>query len=207
MNSENLEKIFDFLHIIENLKSSLRYLSTKTGRKESSAEHSWRLALMTFMITDELKLDVDKLRAVKIALVHDICEAITGDFDSWEVEKGNLSRLEKKEREKEAIAQLKNSLPKQVGEEIYNLWSEYEEGKTPEARYIKALDKIETLTQFFETGHKIYHEGHDYLATYADPHVKNFPELKPILRIIKKKLKSEYEKGNIPWKEEYDSLN
>ena len=71
-NPGNLEKIFDFLHKIENLKSTLRYNKTTSGRNESSAEHSWRLALITLIIADELRLSIDVNRAIKIALVHDL---------------------------------------------------------------------------------------------------------------------------------------
>jgi putative hydrolase of HD superfamily len=200
----DLEKIFDFLHEVENLKSTLRYGITKKGRKESTAEHSWRLALMTFMIADKLNLDIDKFRAVKIALVHDIVEAVTGDIDSWDIERGAVLKKDKEENEKRAAIKLKNILPKEIGEEIYNLWLEYEEYKTKEAKFIKAMDKLETLTQFFEAGHKIYHDGIDHMAFYADKYVNDFPELMEMLKIIKRKLKSEFEKGGIPWKKEYD---
>jgi putative hydrolase of HD superfamily len=205
INSENLEKIFDFLHKIENLKSTLRYTSTKSGRKESVAEHSWRLALFTFVMVDELDLDLDRFHAVKIALVHDLAEALTGDIDAIEIEQGKITKEEKQKLEIEAIKQIKDALPQKAGDEIYSFWKEYNECKTKEAKFIKALDKLETLTQFTETGYKIY-DKHEFIANYADKAVSDFPELKDMLKIIKRKLKSEFVKGNIPWKEEYNNL-
>jgi putative hydrolase of HD superfamily len=202
--NKNLLKIFDFLHQTEKLKSTLRYNTTTSGRKESSAEHSWRLALMTFLVADELHLDLDVCRSIKIALVHDLAEAIAGDWDSYRVASRELSKADKEKAEHVAMKKFKELLPKEQGEEIFNLWLEYEEQKTKEAKYIKALDKIETLIQFAETGYEIYHDALDHIAFYADKQVKEIPELREILIIVKEELKREYEKGNLPWKPEYD---
>ncbi|MDA3837294.1 MAG: HD domain-containing protein [Nanoarchaeota archaeon] len=205
MDNNNLEKIFDFLKEIENLKSTLRYNKTTSGRTESSADHSWRLALTTFIIADELKLNLDITKSIKIALIHDIAEALTGDIDAISIADGKISNEDKIQQEKEAIIELKNTLPKSIGKEISDLWYEYEANTTKESKFIKALDKIETLTQLAETGYKIY-DRPEFIANYANKAVKNFPELTDALIIVKRKLKIEFDKGNIEWKEEYDSL-
>ena len=199
----NLEKVFDFLHEVENLKSTLRYCTTKSGRKESTAEHSWRLALFSFIIAEELNLDIDRLHSMKIAIVHDIAEALTGDIDAILIAEGKVSREEKQKKEIGAINKLKDILPEKIGNEIYTLWKEYDEGFTREAKFIKAIENMETTTYLTEVGYKHY-DVPEAIATYPDKAVNNFPELKPILKIIKAKLKKEFEKGNIPWKEEYD---
>jgi len=206
MNENNLEKIFDFLKIIENLKSTLRYNKTTSGRQESSAEHTWRLALMVFLMAEELKLDVDAARSVKIALVHDIAEAITGDIDAVLIAEGKFSKEEKDKNEIEAIARMQALLPENPGNEIAGLWNEYNDGKTKEAKFVKAMDKIETHTQLVESGYKTYDKP-EYIANYANKAVKQFPELLPMLKILKKKFKAEFAKGNIEWKKDYDSLD
>lgn len=204
MSNDNLEKIFDFLHLVENLKSTLRYNFTKTGRKESSAEHSWRLSLMLFVLIKELKIAVDAERAVKIALVHDLAEAITGDIDAVLVAEGKASKQDKQKLELEAMAKIKATLPQEIGEEIYSLWREYEDASTKEVKCVKAVDKLETLTQLIEAGYKTYDKP-QFIANYADKAVANFPELKEALIIIKRKLKEEFAKGGIPWEEKYDN--
>lgn len=201
----NLNKIFNFLDKIENLKSTVRYIYTKSGRQESVAEHSWRLALMAFILAQELKLKINILRATEMALVHDLPEAITGDIDAVQIAEGKVLKRDKQRREKKAMGKIANLLPSKVGEEIYNLWQEYEESKTAEARFIKALDKIETLTQLSESGYKTYDKP-EFIANYADQAVKKFSELVPILKIIKEKLKKEFQKGSLPWKKEYNRL-
>ena len=202
---KNLEKIFDFLKIAEKLKSTLRYNKTTSGRQESSAEHSWRLALMIFMLADELNLEIDVSRAVKIALVHDLAEALTGDIDAILIAEGKVTKEEKEIQEAVAVDKIQQILPESIGKEVADLQNEYNENKTREAKFVKALDKIETLTQLAESGYKIYDKP-EFSANYANKAVGQFPELKDTLKIVKSKLKEEFEKGNIPWKKEYDSL-
>lgn len=204
MDNDNLEKIFDFLHLVENLKSTLRYNFTKTGRKESSAEHSWRLSLMLFVLIKELKIAVDTEKSIKIALAHDLAEAITGDIDAVLVAEGKASQQEKQKLESEAMAKIRATLPQEIGQEIYNLWKEYDDNSTKEAKCVKAVDKLETLTQLIEAGYQTYDKP-QFIANYADKAVENFPELKEALVIIKRKLKQEFAKGNIPWPAEYDN--
>lgn len=206
MKEKNLEKIFGFLHVVENLKSTLRYNYTKSGRKESSAEHSWRLALMLFILAKELDFDINIEKSMKLAIVHDLPEAITGDIDAVLMAEGKATKKEKQEKELRAMNKIKNMLPEETGEEIYNLWREYEDCLTKEAKYVKAVDKLETLTQLIDAGYKTYDKP-EFIANYADEAVKEFPELNKVLKIIKRKLKEEFNKGGILWKEEYDTLN
>jgi putative hydrolase of HD superfamily len=200
-----MKKIFYFLHQAEKLKDTLRYNQTSSGRKESSAEHSWRLSLMVFTVASELKLEIDVFRALKIAIVHDIAESITGDIDAVRVHKGEISKEEKFKLEILAMQRIKEMLSAETGKEIASLWEEYEKNETSEAKYVKALDKIETLTQLVEAGYKTY-DYPEMIANYADKAVKNFPPLLPMLKILKGKLKMEFEKGGLEWKSEYDSI-
>ena len=201
---KNLKRIFYFLHKVENLKSTLRYMFTKTGRTESSAEHSWRLALMSFMTAKELNLDINIERAMKIALVHDIAESITGDISFIRIVDKEISREEKTSMERRAMIKLKNILPEKIGLEVYDLWEEYEKKLTKEAKFIKALDKLETLTQLVEAGCKKYKRP-ELIPNYANEAVEDFPALEGILKIIKRKLKQEFAKCKIPWKKGYQS--
>lgn len=202
---KDLNKIFNFFHKISKLKSTWRFSERKKMPKESSADHSWRLALMVFVIADELKINIQISRAVKIALVHDIAESITGDIDALLIFKNKISKIKKQKLEHKAISELRLILPPKIGSQIYGLWSEYGKGLTREAKFVKALDKLETLAHFYEVGFKVYNEP-EFIPNYADEAVRNFPELADALRFIKRRLKSEFEKGGIPWKKEYDNF-
>ncbi len=143
-NSENLGKIFDFLHKVGKLKLTFRFSEVKNmpeDLKDSSAAHSWRLVLMVFIVADELNLDINIEHALEIAIIHDIVEAITGDIDQVLIFDGKVSKEEKQRNEKEAMEKLKESLPLKLGNKVSNLWNEYEGSPTKEAKFVKALDK------------------------------------------------------------------
>jgi putative hydrolase of HD superfamily len=205
MNKNNMEKIFDFLNIVGKLKEAERYNEKRNGAKESAADHSWRLALMAFVLAGELDLSVDVLKAMKIALVHDIAESVTGDIDAVLIMGGKISKKEKEKNEERAMEKIKSAAPEKSGKEIYKLWKEYEDNKTKEAKFIKALDKLETLMHLAESGYKTYDKP-EFIPTYADKAAGNFPELYPLLKIIKQKLKDEFHKGGFEWKEEYGEI-
>lgn len=202
----NIEKIFDFLKIASDLKTTLRWVTFPGGRKESSADHSWSLALLAFLLIDEYDLELDTNKVMKMCLVHDLPECITGDIDSYTVERGEVSKEEKRRGEEKAIEELGKKLPKNHGTEISGLWYEYEEQKTKEAKFVKALDKIETMHQIAKGGYKFFDEALDHMGLYGNKEVKNYPKLKKALMIIKKDLKKEYIKGGHSWKKEYEDL-
>lgn len=76
------EKFLDFMNQIEKLKCNTRHSWTSSGRQESVAEHSWRLSVMAMLCADEYpELDISKV--IKMCLVHDFGEAITGDIPAF----------------------------------------------------------------------------------------------------------------------------
>lgn len=202
--TEKLNKIFDFMAVAFQLKKTKRYLHTKEMKwKESSADHSWNVALLSFIVAEELGLKVDVLKSIKIALTHDLVEAIAGDTDYSLIAFGKVSKEEKYEAELSAIKKIRAVLPKKSGKGIYDLWIEYEEAKSPEARYIKALDKIEGIDHVLLTGHKCFDHS-ELIAPYPNKAVGNYPELKDLQKELNRRLKPEFKKLGWEWKKEYD---
>ncbi len=196
-----MEKIVNFLAISGKLKFTYRYSEVSKIPKESSAAHSWQLSLMVFLIADELNLDINMEKALKIAIIHDIAEALIGDVDMILIKDKKVTKEEKYQLEANAINKFKNFFPK--SRKIKDLWQEYQENKTREARFVRALDKIEALTFLAELGYKFY-DRPEFIPMYADDFVKVFPELIPFLKIVKLRLKEEFKRGNIPWKDKYN---
>lgn len=127
-----------FLAIAEKLKCNTRHSYTTSGRKESVAEHSWRLALMAMLCADEYPhLDMDKV--IKMCLIHDLGEAVTGDVPAFY--KTDDHRAE----EDEAIEALLASLPSPHKEEFTALFDEMDAMETQEAKLYKALDNLEAV--------------------------------------------------------------
>ena len=112
-------RLLDFLKTAEQLKCNTRHSYTSSGRLESVAEHSWRLALMAMLVGDEFpELDMDKV--IKMCLIHDMGEAITGDIPAFE----KTDKDRKVENKK--VEQLTDILPEPVRAEWKSLFEEME---------------------------------------------------------------------------------
>jgi len=131
-------QLIEFLGIIEKLKCNTRHSWTSSGRQESVAEHSWRLAVMALLCADEYP-ELDNGKIVKMCLIHDFGEAITGDIPSF------YKTPNDETRESAAIKQLLSVLPGDIGAEFSELFDEMEKLETPESKLVKSLDKLETL--------------------------------------------------------------
>jgi putative hydrolases of HD superfamily len=140
--SDPISAYLAFIRDAEALKNTLRSGHTSSGRPESTAEHSWRLALFALVLKDELG-DMDFAKVLMLCLVHDLGEALHGDVPATEA----ADPAAKSERERRDLAALLAPLPKAARERLMALWEEYEADSTPEARFVKGLDKLETMVQ------------------------------------------------------------
>ena len=130
--------LIDFLAKIEKLKCNTRHCWTSSGRQESVADHSWRLAVLALLVAGEFP-DVDIDKVVRMCLIHDFGEAVTGDIPSFlKTEKDEIN-------ETSAISDLLKLLPHDISHEFSLLFTEMEALNTSEAKLFKALDKIEAL--------------------------------------------------------------
>lgn len=149
---ERLRQQIFFLKEIDNLKHILRQtVLTKDYRQENDAEHSWHLAMLIIVLSEysnDQSLNV--LRTVKMALVHDIVEIDTGDTFCYDTH----DAAAKTEREREAAHRIFSQLPKNQAQEFIDLWEEFEEMVTPEARFAAAMDRLQPLLlNFYSEGH------------------------------------------------------
>ena len=142
MVSERIRKQLDFLCEAEKLKSILRRSRVRDcSRRENSAEHSWQLALMVSVLAEHAPWPIDLARAMKMAVVHDLVEIDAGDTFCYD----DLGHQDKLARESRAAKRLFGMLPKDQAEEISALWLEFERGQTPEARFVRALDRLHPM--------------------------------------------------------------
>ena len=137
-----VEEYTDFIKEAEGLKSTLRTAWTAEGRQESTAEHSWRLALFAGVMCRECP-ELDREKVLMMCLVHDLGERYSGDISAALRPDAD----DKLNREREDIQRICRFLPKEGAGEVSGLWEEYSQGITPEARLVKALDKAETIIQ------------------------------------------------------------
>ena len=139
---ERLKNYLQFINEAEQLKNVLRTAWTSEGKQESTAEHSWRLALLAMVILEEYPR-LDSLKVIKMALLHDIGEIREGDI-SAALRPGPGEKYLAEERGASGLFSL---LPPQLEKEYMDLWKEYNEAVSKEARLVKALDKAETIMQ------------------------------------------------------------
>ena len=136
--------LIDFLRVMERLKDAPRHCWTTGGRRESVAEHSWRVALMAMMMADEFPgADMDKV--IRMCLIHDIGEAITGDIPTFL--KTDADRVVEG-REVDALI---GGLPAPWPETLGALFEEMDAQQTLEAKLYKALDRMEAIQSHNES--------------------------------------------------------
>ena len=137
-------ELLKILRVAEKLKCNTRHCVTSTGRPESVAEHSWRLALMAMLLTGEFP-ELDLNRVIRMCLIHDLGEAFTGDIPTF-VKTDADSR-----REDDLFDRWIQTLPADVRGEWESLLEEMNAQKTGEAKLYKALDRLEAVIQHNES--------------------------------------------------------
>lgn len=137
-----IEKYVSFIEEAESLKSVVRTAWTASGRRESTAEHSWRLALFAAVMADNNReLDLSKL--LIMSLIHDIGEIYEGDVSAAL----NPDGKRKYDTEYRAARKVFSILPEAQADRMMEIWMEYNDNATPESKLVKALDKAETIIQ------------------------------------------------------------
>ena len=175
MNSEYLNGILTFLRSAEQLKNTIRSAHTSEGREESTAEHTWRLCLMAMLLADHYP-NVDPLRLIKLCIVHDLGEAVSGDIPAIHQVPGVNKSIE----ERKDFLSLVEPLPENLKIELIELWDEYDQAQTFEARLAKALDKIETVLQ-----HTQGKNSADFDYGFNIPYGKKWTDFDPLTQQIR----------------------
>jgi putative hydrolase of HD superfamily len=142
MKPDEPDGILTFLRAAERLKTVARSGWTSTGQQESVAEHTWRLSLMAMVLYGQDD-GVDVARLLKMCLIHDLGEAISGDIPA----PAQRPDAPKSGQERGDLLQLISPLPSSIQNEILSLWDEYEAASSLEAKLAKGLDKLETILQ------------------------------------------------------------
>ncbi|MCR4437042.1 MAG: HD domain-containing protein [Clostridiales bacterium] len=197
MDNERLLKQIQFIVEIDKLKQVFRQnVVIGTARNENDAEHSWHLAVMAVLLSEySAEKNMDVLKVVKMALIHDLVEIDAGDTFCYD-EKGYE---DKEEREQKAAQRLFSILPSDQAQEIWDLWREFEALNTPEARFAACLDRLQPLILNYNTnGHTWQKPGvtSEKVLKRTGLLEENAPELwKYAKEVIEDSIKKGYLKG------------
>jgi putative hydrolase of HD superfamily len=136
-------ELLSVLSVAEKLKCNTRHSYTSSGRPESVAEHSWRIALMGMLVANEFP-EADMNKVIRMCLIHDLGEAFTGDIPAFE-------KTDKDERtEEDVLKAWVSTFPEPEKREWEALYTEMNALETIEAKIYKALDKMEAVIQHDE---------------------------------------------------------
>lgn len=136
-------KLLDIMAVLEKLKCSTRHSWTSTMRRESVAEHCWRLSMLAWFMHDEFP-ETDIGRVMLMCLAHDIGEVFTGDIPAFYKTDGD------DDAEARAVEKFVDSLPEPYCSELRGVFREIAEGQTEEAKLFLALDNMEAVIQHNE---------------------------------------------------------
>ena len=154
-----------FWSLAQQLKQLRRqgWLDRGVDEPESAADHSWGVAFLGWLLARD-RPELDRERVLLLGLVHDLPEAIAGDptpFDHLRNRRGAIdpshfsespiysatARDRKTAAERAALTQLLDGVEPALAADIRSAWEEYEASATPEARFVRQIDKLETLLQ------------------------------------------------------------
>jgi putative hydrolases of HD superfamily len=140
---ERLDQQIRFVREIDQLKGVLRQtMLAGPGRRENSAEHSWHLAMMAVTLAEHAPPGTDIGRVTAMLLLHDLVEIDAGDLFVYADEE-QQARQEAAERA--AADRIFALLPPDQAATLRGLWDEFEERRTPEARFARGLDRLQPM--------------------------------------------------------------
>ena len=142
-----------FFHLLERLKTTPRAGWRRFGIEpcESISDHMYRMSIMTMMAPSSISSKLDLLKCCRMALVHDMAEALVGDITPVD----GVSKEEKSRRESETMDYICTTLLGKFngglnGQDIRKLWQEYEDSETIESKFVHDIDKVELISQMVE---------------------------------------------------------
>ena len=179
-----ISKYLETVHLAERLKDAARHCYTSGGKRESVAEHSWRISLMALLLRDEFPdADIDKI--IRMCIIHDLGEVFTGDIPTF------LKTDSDEKTEAELLSAWVNSLPSPYDAEFAALYDEMARLETTEAKIYKALDGLEALISHNESDLKTWSENEFSLnLTYSDDKVAFSPYLTSLRELIRSETKN-----------------
>lgn len=145
---ERLGNQMTFIREADRMKSIYRQtMVMDKSRQENDAEHSWHLALMALLLNEHSNDCVDLLKVIKMVLIHDIVEIDAGDTFVYD----EVASMDKAQREQKAALRLFGMLPEDQKNQMIDLWEEFEQRETPEARFAASLDRLQPMLNNFYT--------------------------------------------------------
>lgn len=139
---ERLQKQLDFILEIDKEKNIFRqtHLSNQ-GRRENDAEHAWHMAIMAYLLQEYSNEKIDITKVMLMCLIHDVVEIDAGDTYAYDKE----ALKTQKAREDTAKERIYSLLPEDQKIHLQEIFDEFEENKTAEAKFAHTMDNFQPL--------------------------------------------------------------
>lgn len=159
--NDNLSYLINILGKLKELQRT-GWINKGIENAETVAAHSHGVALLALLFAPQ---HLDKEKCLKLALIHDIQEALVGDITPFD----GVSEEEKAQREKAAVKEISQKLH---FAELEDLFAEYEENKTKEARFVRDLDRLDGVMQakYYDNNKRGQKLAFDEFYGYAQTH-------------------------------------
>ena len=184
MHQTNINNLIKILGLFKDLKRS-GWIKRNVLMPESDADHSFSTCFLAFLLTPQ---HLNRSHCIELALIHDLAEIYCGDYTPCD----NLSPQEKHHLEEQGIIKISKELdmPK-----IIELFNEFEQQKTEESKFVKALDKLDTVLTacYYDDNKRAPTSLFDEFSSYANKRIseiksRNINKIKIILsNIIKER--------------------
>lgn len=189
---DRLKKQVEFLLELDKMKNLYRQTYVlHEDRKENDAEHSWHLAILAFLLAEYSNEKIDVTHVMKMVLLHDVVEIDAGDTYCYD----NEGYKSKADREEKAAQRIFGLLPDDQRKEFYDLWREFEDSETPDARFAAMLDRIQPLLLNYTKGGISWKEHGIHKEQVLNRNIDYFSESDELAELIKSVIDDAAEKG------------
>ena len=158
-----ISALHEFMNIVEKLALVKRDNLLSSGENETDADHTVKLMYLVMFLTPYLEQNVDYTKLLALALYHDLPEAISGEISRSSRKRYPQLKTLKKEKEQEALAHIRNTLPPPVNSQVYEIIYEYMQKQSREAKIVRMLNKLENIMQanMYQNGNITYWKNFD----------------------------------------------
>ena len=163
LEKNQLLNLLSFFRIVCNLKTIKRsgwiHKSNITS-PESVADHSYSMCMMSMILAEIINLDLGHI--MKMVIIHDLAESLVGDHMP-----DDISSEEKQLVEDKAMKKIISKLPNSLRKNYLNIWNEYNDNITVNAKFVHSMDKLEMVLQAKE------YEFEGYPKELLQPFIKS----------------------------------
>lgn len=194
MENNRLQKQLSFILELDKEKNILRqtHLSNH-GRREDDAEHAWHMAVMAYLLQEYSNEPVDIAHVMIMCLLHDVVEIDAGDTYAYD----DQGKKTQHEREEKAAERIYGILPEDQKIQLRALFEEFEENKTPEAKFAHAMDNLQPLLLNDSNGGGDWKEHRVSYNTVMQRQGRTKEGSTALFEVIKEKMDKHADAGNL----------